>query len=164
MSSPENFPQSLRVIGQALETLRIKAFSLKKYRDKYSVFDWEPSFLEGVAAAVWGKKDVEQMHLAQQSSDKVLVYTDADAERLEVHGRSKRRSIKSADAHTISSGLRAIGDYLDRKKAIAFVIAWSPESITVNYEIVPGSVQQRSFTLRHLHDLAVGMYKRRSNR
>ena len=164
MTSPEMYAQSLRANGQALETLRIKAFTLEKKGDKYTVSDWEPSFLEGVTAGVGGKNDVGQMHPPPQSAGKMLLYTNADAERLDAQGRAKRSSTGSAGAYTISSGLRALGDYLDKKRAVTFVILWSHLSATVKCETAGGTVLQTSFSLQELQDLAVGMYMRRSNR
>jgi hypothetical protein len=39
----ESYAQSLRVIGRALETLRISAFAFKKDSDKFIVRDSAPS-------------------------------------------------------------------------------------------------------------------------
>ncbi len=92
VSSTESYTQSLRVIGQALETLRINAFALEKKADKYIVRDWEPSFLKSVADEVWGTRDSDQMSFPTQKSGDLLIYTNSDAERLETQGRSRRGS------------------------------------------------------------------------
>jgi hypothetical protein len=118
--STESYAQSLRVIGQALETLRINAFTLQKDGDKYVVRDWETSFLKSVADEVWRTDDFGQMPLPQQKSENLLIYTNSDAERLETHGRARRGSNENPDANTISSGLRLVGDYLDQKKSRDF--------------------------------------------
>jgi hypothetical protein len=52
-SSTDSYAQSLRVIGQALETLRINAFTLETDGNKYVERDWETSFLKSVADEVW---------------------------------------------------------------------------------------------------------------
>jgi hypothetical protein len=49
-----SYAQSFRVIGQALEKLRIDAFVLEKQSDKLVVRDWEPSSLRNIADDVWG--------------------------------------------------------------------------------------------------------------
>ena len=103
------------------------------------------------------------MHRPAQSAGNVLIYTNSDTERLHVQGRSKRSST-GTDTYTISSGLRALGDYLDKKRAISFEIAWSRRLVAVRLETVAGSAQHTSFTPQELQDLTVGMYLRRSDR
>jgi hypothetical protein len=153
---------SLRVIGQALETLRINAFTLEKNADKYIVRDWEPSFLKSVADEAGRTANFDQIPSATQKSENLLIYTDSDAERLEAHGRARRGSNENPDNHTISSGLRLVGDYLDQKKALAFKIQWSIESARVRFEAASGGPKETSFTMQNLKDLAVVMYLRRS--
>ena len=155
-SSTGSYAQSLRVIGQALETLRINAFSLEKEGDKYVVRDWEPSFLKSAADENYRMDD----SAPAQKSGNILIYTRADTERLEPQGRSKRGSKESPD--TVSSGLRLVGDYLDQKKAVAFKIQWSIESARVKFEAASGGTKETSFTMQNLKDLAVVMYLRRS--
>jgi hypothetical protein len=107
----ESYAQSLRVIGQALETLRINAFALEKDGDKYIVRDWEPSFLKNIAAEIWGLGDSGQTPFTNKKSGDLLVYNSADVERLEATGRARRGSKKLQDTYKISSGLRIVGDY-----------------------------------------------------
>ena len=164
VSSTESYTQSLRVIGQALETLRINAFALEKKADKYIVRDWEPSFLKSLADEVWGTGDFGSMPLPTQKSGNVLIYTNSDAKRLETQGRLRRGSKGNPDTYTISSGLRSVGDYLDKKRAVAFDIWWSIESVRVRFEAAAGGPKETSFTVQDLQDLAVGMYLKRSNR
>ena len=161
-SSTESYAQSLRVIGQALETLRINAFTLEKNADKYVVCDWETSFLKNVADEKID--DLAHIPLPLQKSANLLIYTDSDTQRLEKQGRSRRGSNENPDAHTISSGLRLVGDYLDQKAAKTFTIRWSTESVGVRFEAASGEPKETSFTMQNLKDLAVVMYLRRSRR
>jgi hypothetical protein len=160
----KSYAQSLRVIGQALETLRINAFALEKKGDKYVVQDWEPSFLKSLADEVWGTGDFGQMPVPRQESGNLLIYTNSDAERLETQGRSRRSSNGNPNTYTISSGLRSVGDYLDKKGVVAFDIWWSIESVRLRFETAAGGPKETNFTLHNLQDLAVGMYLKRSNR
>jgi len=160
----KSYAQSLRVIGQALETLRINAFALEKKGDKYIVHDWEPSFLKSLADEVWGTGDFGSMPLPTQKSGNVLIYTNSDAERLETQDRLRRGSKGNPDTYTISSGLRSVGDYLDKERAVTFDIWWSVESVRVRFETAAGGPKETIFTVHNLQDLAVGMYLRRSIR
>jgi hypothetical protein len=153
--------QSLRVIGQALEVLRINAFALEKKGEKYIVRNWELSFLKSITDKVWGTGDSDQMPFTPQESSDLLVYTSSDTERLETGGRSRRGANENPDTYNISSGLRVLGDYLDRKRAVAFDIWWSIESVRVRYETSAGGLNKAIFTLQNLQDLGVSMYLRR---
>ena len=163
-SSTESYAQSLRVIGQALETLRINAFTLETDGNKYVVRGWETSFLKSVGDEVWRTDDFGQMPSPQEKSENFLIYTNSDTERLEKQGRSRRGSNENLDTHTISSGLRLVGDYLDQKGAVTFNIQWSIESVRVRFEAASGDPKETSFTMQNLKDLAVVMYLRRSRR
>ncbi len=160
----KSYSQSLRVIGQALEVLRIKAFALKKTGEKYVVHNWEPSFLKSVTGEVWGRGDSDQMVSTPQRSPELLVYTNSDTTRLETQGRSRRGSSDDLDAHKLSAGLRVLGDYLDRNRAVAFDIRWTIQSVVVKYETRDGGYEETSFTPQNLHDHGVDMHLRRSCR
>jgi hypothetical protein len=159
-SSTESYAHCLRVIGQALETLRINAFTLEKEGGAFVVRDWEPSFLKGVADEIQAEDDFNP----NQKSRNILIYTHSDAERLETLGRSKRGSNENPDAMMVALGLRLVGDYLDQKKAVTFEIQWSIESARVKFEASSSGPKETSFTMQNLKDLAVVMYLRRSRR
>jgi hypothetical protein len=159
-----SYAQSLRVIGQALDALRINAFKLEKRGEKYIVRNWEPSFLRGIAEKVWGRHDSNQMHMVAGERSAVLIYTNSDTNRLEAQGLSRRGSDDRLDPHNISLALRALGDYLDKKRAVGFDISWSVASVTVKYETSVHDHKEEVFTVQNLHDLGVGMYLRRSSR
>ena len=159
----EAYAQSLRVIGQALENLRISAFVLEKQSDKYIVRDWEPSFLRSIADEIWGSRDSYLASRTKKSSN-LLVYDNVDTERLETVGRASRESGLIHGTYEISSGLRVVGDYLDKQRAVVFSVWWSTESVTVRYNRAAGAPKETNFTLQNLQDFKVGMYRRRSNR
>jgi hypothetical protein len=160
-----SYAQSLRVIGQALEELRIGSFKLEKTGERYIIRNWEPSFLQSVAEKVWRRGDSKQMLLIPGGrAASPLAYTSSDTSRLEAQGRSRRGSNDSPDAHDVSLALRVVGDYLDRHGAIAFDISWTMQSVTVKYETVTHHHKEANCTVQNLHDLGVGMYLRRSSR
>ena len=160
----KSYAQSLRVIGQALEVLRVNAFALEKRGEKYIVHNWEPSFLKGIADKVWGTGDAVEKGLTSQRPPENLVYTSSDTNRLETQGKSRRGTGDDLGAHKLSSGLRAIGDYLDRKGAVAFDVGWSIQSVTVKYETRAGGHRETNFTLENLRDNGMDMHLRRSGR
>ena len=158
----EAYAQSLRVIGQALEKLRIHAFVLEKQTDKFVVRDWEPSFLRNIADDVWGLGNSSAASRTKESND--LAYDSTATERLETIGRASRGCGVIHGSYEISSGLRVVGDYLDRQKAVAFSIWWSTESVTVKYNGTAGGPKETNFTMQNLQDLKVEVYLGRSSR
>ena len=159
-----SYSQSLRVIGQALEVLRINTFTLEKRGGKYIVHNWEPSFLKSITEKVWGPGDFDKILLNPQGPTEPLIYTSSDTNRLEALGRSRRGSDYDQERHTLSLGLRVVGDYLDRHRAVAFDISWVGHSVTVKYQSPADGHKEANFTVQNLHDLGVGMYLRRSSR
>lgn len=145
-----------------METLRISAFELTKDADKFIVRDWEPSFLDNIADKIWGG-DSGQTDFRNVSSSDLLVYDRSAAERLETIGRTRRAS-KEIEKNTISSGLRVVGEYLDKERAVEFNIRWSTESVGVKYKMAASAPKRTNFTAQNLQDLGGGMYLRRSSR
>ena len=159
-----SYSQSLRVIGQALEVLRINTFTLEKRGGKYIVHNWEPSFLKSITEKVWGPGDFDKILLNPQGPTEALIYTSSDTNRLEALGRSRRRSDSGQERHNLSLALRVVGDYLDRHRAVAFDISWVGHSVTVKYQSPADGHKEANFTVQNLPDLGVGMYLRRSSR
>jgi hypothetical protein len=159
----ESYARSLRVIGQALESLRITSFALEKDGGKFIVQNWEPSFLKNIANQVWGNDCVPKPGHGK-SRNLLLIYDNADTERLETVGRARRGSREIQKPYKISSCLRVLGDYLDKHRAMDFHLWWSTESVTIKYQATAGTPKEANFTVQNLHDLAVGMYIRRSGR
>jgi hypothetical protein len=161
----QSYAQSLRVIGQALETLRINAFALEKNGDKYIVTEWGKSILKtSLLKKIWGADNSGQTRYTNDQRSDPQVYNSSDAERLETTGRARRGSKKVQGTYEVSLGLRVVGDYLDKKRALSFNIWWSTESVRVRYETAAGARNETIFTAQNLQDLGVGMYLRRSSR
>ena len=156
-----SYSQSLRVIGQALEVLRINTFTLEKAGGKYIVRNWEPSFLESITEKVWGPGDFDKIILNPRGPTEPLIYTSSDTNRLEVLGQSRRGSDSGQERHKLSLALRVVGDYLDRHRAVAFDISWVRHSVTVKYQSPADGHKEANFTVQNLHDLGVGMFSRR---
>lgn len=156
--------QSLRAIGQALEALRIDSFKLQKRGDNYIVSNWERSFLDGVAERVWGRPASDRTRYLHGQRTAPLEYTSSDRQRLENRGRLRRGQRNMPTAQNLSSRLRVIGDYLDKKEAVSFAIAWSLQSVTINYETCASTHREEHFSSQDLYDLGVSMYLRPSGR
>ena len=64
----------------------------------------------------------------------------------------------------MASGLRIVGDYLDKKRAVEFSIWWSTDLVKVKYKTASGRPKEANFTLQNLQDFGRGMYLHRSSR
>ena len=171
-----SYAQSLRVMGQALEALRIDSFELEKRGDEYVVrmdpsesagkLSWDTNFLKTLAEKIWGPGDFEQRDLNPGGPTEPLVYKSSDIDRLDSEGRSGRGSQDSMpDARNLSLALRVLGDYLDQKGAQDFAIPWSIHSVRVKYVTIHSiGLKEEDFTVQNLYDRGVHMYMRRSNR
>ena len=165
-----SYAQSLRAIGESLETRGISTFDLEKHGENYmlQVLASQPaagrSFLKKIAQLL-GRADKS----AREPSDstvrsRTLCYTPSDISRLVTEQQSRHGGLNVVpDAYKLGQVLRVLGDHLDRKEAAAFTISVSGHSLSVAYE-TSGGIQQESFTIENLYDHAVQMYLRRSKR
>ena len=102
----ESYAQSLRAIRQALEALRIDAFTLEKEGTNNIVRDWESSFLKKFGDYTIPIKQLSRI----QNSSELLAYDSSDAERLETKARARRGSeeIKGRIRHLELAAVEAI--------------------------------------------------------
>src|SRR5262245_9684177 len=165
MGEPLSYAQSLRVVGQVLDTLGVDSFHLEKRIDDFIV---RPERTE-----VTRKRPVEkgflsritQKILAEDDSDKELpsrlYFTPSEIVSADTQRRLNRKiSDSPSDRRDLSFVLRVLGNYLDRKRAADFGIRWSKHSALVSY-----GQHEEYFTAENLYDLGISMYlKRRQER
>jgi hypothetical protein len=165
-----SYAQSLRAIGESLETSGISTFDLEKRGENYRL-----QAIASQPATGWSflKKIAQLLGIADNSTrepsdsivpSRTLSYTPSDIARLMTEQQSRHgRSNVMPDAYKLGQVLRVLGDYLDRKEAYGFTVSVSGHSLSVSYETSRG-MQQESFTIENLYDHAVQMYLRRSQR
>ena len=143
----ESYSEILRVIGQDLEIRGIKAFDIRDEGDRICV---QCGYQVPPAA-----------------TPVTLYYTPRDIEELKPQGAEKRgQSSKPEDFFTISQTLRAIGGYVDQKKARFLRLSnndcpGADVVFRIEYETRERErlVEDRSGS--GIYDLCVNMYKRR---
>ena len=142
-----SYSEILRVIGQDLETRAIKAVDMRDEGERILV--------------LCGYQD------PPAATPVTLNYTSRDIEELQPQGEEKRgQSSKPADFFTLSQILRAIGGYVDQKKARLIRLSnndcpGADVVFRIEYETREGErlVEDRSGSA--IYDLCVNMYKRR---
>lgn len=142
-----SYSEILRVIGQDLESRGIKAFDM---RDE-------------------GERILVQCgyQIPPAATPVTLHYTRRDIQELKPQGADKRgQASKPEDFFTLSQTLRAIGGYVDQKKARMLRLsnnecAGADPVFRIEYETPEGErlVDDRSGSA--IYDLCVNMYKRR---
>lgn len=161
-----SYAQSLRAIGQALETLRLHSFELRKDNADY-ILRVRISASAGKVKSISAKLSVDVKHFKKQALDFAIPVTSSVIARLDAEGRSRQRRTSSAPTADLSLSLRVLGHFLDEKRAVNFSMSWSPHSVIVQYQTANGSHRVRDFTTQNLyehavHKLGVRMYLRRS--
>ena len=143
----ESYSEILRVIGQDLEIRGIKAFDIRDEGDR--IF-------------------VQCGYQAPPAATPVTLYYSArDIEELKPQGAENRgQPSKPEDFFTLSQTLRAIGGYVDQKKAHLIRLSnndcpGADAVFRIEYETREGErlVEDRSGSA--IYDLCVNMYKRR---
>ena len=152
--------KSLRAIGQSLEILRVEAFELEKEDYSYVVRSKSLSptsqwiFRNSVVERVWDSPGAA--HNSTQVGNDWLRYDSTDISWLDAQGRKSRRSASFAQVRGVSrlsQLLRTLGEHLDRIEASTFNISWSPDSVSVDYQVSDGQREQKTFTVEQLHKL-----------
>jgi len=91
-----------------------------------------------------------------------LRFSEEDLERLELLGRASRMKFSGTPAfNTLSQALRALGAYLDHKRASLTRVSGCHDQISIAYQQPGGGEKIETFTRIDLYDLWVHMYKRR---
>jgi hypothetical protein len=162
MAEPLSHAQSLRVIGQVLDSLGIDSFHLAKQVDDYVVWpertevttkrSVEKGFLAKITEKILGE-DVPDEELPNR-----LRFTAAEIVSVDTQRRFQRKiSDSPSDQRDLSFVLRVLGGYLDRKRAAEFAIRWSKHSAMVSY-----GQHEEYFTAENLYDLGISMYLKRA--
>ena len=179
-ANPGGYAKSLRTIGQALETLQLGAFALKRDGNncvvqgeaqlrparKFSL-DNERSALPGI----WMRLQRQRLEqegrspTAHSSTALELCYSPADIAQLEREGRARRRDPNGIPyPNSIPQLLRAVGTYLDGKGARLLGLVRRNERVTIYYSMGTRRLYREHLTGPLLHEISVSMYLRRTIR
>jgi len=153
--------QSLRVIGQRIGGLGFNSFEVVKNGADFVVqlhrretTGKSPADANGVAQEICVTPD------STTQSPSPIQLQPAQILQADNEYRDRRHHPTAMpDPYKLSTLLRVLGDYLDRKGAEEFALAYDSASLTVKY-----GQKSESLRIDTLYDLGVHMYLRRSNR
>jgi len=145
-----NYASALRCIGQALQKREIEVFDLQRYPDelRLQAGDPNPPYTALIDLSFTGES-IE------------ILYREGEA----------RRGQSGADVRfdSIPEILRAVGEYLDRKRGDQLRRITNSchsnglSAIEIEYKTRAGDVQTEILTASAIRDASVNMYKRRTH-
>lgn len=155
--------QSLRVIGQQLAGLGVNSFQVEKSGDDYVVRMNGSAITDKSPAKRFANRiSQESRHSTDSTAQNPIPVRLEPAQILQADNENRLHRLHPTelpDPYKLSTVLRVLGDYLDRKGADEFAIAYDSASVMVQY-----SQKSESLRISDLYDLGVRMYLRRSNR
>jgi hypothetical protein len=174
-------PQSLRSIGQALESLQVEDFQLEIDGDTFLVRCSVPRPVEdqrgepeqtGLLQHIWGVLPVDDsltigLTLSGRfnSEDLDLLYTGKDVERLDDEGKRRRgQAAPQAFLPGISQCLRAVGAYVKNKPARLVSVTRQSDAVTIVFDTAIGERSTEVLSWVDLYDLSIAMYRKRADR
>ena len=161
--------KSLRVIGQFLDIASVPSFELEKERHAQDYLLRSDSLTktrEWILRHARDANDFIEESGRPVADDGLLRFTPIDISRLESQGQRKRRAHSSAQTQAsknLSQLLRSLADHLDRIKASAFRVTWTPDSVSVEYQEADGLSDSRQFSPERLRQLDLHTRFRRSS-
>lgn len=156
MTQSRAYYQTLRAIGQALEAQQLSTFDLKCSGESYLVRG--ETSRSSNTLQTW----LQRLQGRLPKDSREVTYTPQDIERLERHGREKRRDpYRLPDFHSLSNVLRTLGAYLDIKGADLLRVQKKELSMTVLYQTRHGHPEIEERDIASFYDLSLQMYRKR---
>jgi hypothetical protein len=142
-----NYARALRCIGQALQTQNIEVFELKANANEFRVQCEDPN------------SPYTALIELNFSPDNITI--------LEREGQGRRRQTNSEFRFdSLPEVLRAVGEYIDRKRAhlrqLNNCCLSDQDEIEIEYQTRAGDIRAETLSMSAIRETAVDMYKRRT--
>jgi hypothetical protein len=174
-----DYAQPLRVIGQALEILKMESFELEPDGDDFVVrgkvtargggAGFESAESRNLRFNGEGEQNLEAPDAEPEATSAIvnqldLCYTLKDVDRLEQKGQARRGEAPVVtQTPSLSHLLRTIGAYLEEKPARLVKIAKDGGSVTVVYETLSGIKFEEKLDGATLRDWEAQMFNKRTS-
>jgi hypothetical protein len=162
--------KTFRAVGESLESLGVRTFTLDKAGQGVTVHTSDPLDPSKLAKANLSEKDWEIEASSRRQAklfreDGVLRY-DADyISWLETQGQRKRHNRFSASSKkSLAQLMRSLGRHLDRVEPHKFRISWGDAEVHLDYQLPDGSRIQEVLNIAKLDELTMRSRFRRSAR
>jgi hypothetical protein len=157
MNQRTAYERMLRAIGQALEGQEFKVVDVKPSGENYIV-SGDPVKVAALQAllAKW------QGRRLQRKGAFKISYTLNDIAKLDYKGKARRSAPnRTPDFHSLSTFLRTVGAYLDRKGARLLQVHKSGKTVTILYQGEQGHPQIEERSVASFYALFSEMHRRR---
>src|ERR1044071_1744974 len=151
------YDRHLRAIGQSLEQFGINVFELKSKKGEY-VVSGTPEKAFSLIATIrgWGRRGPKE-------TAQTFTFGAKEIENLERLGEKKRsKPDRLPDFYNVSSLLRTVGAYLERKQARLLQMQKQPLIVTILYQDENGHPHVEDRTIASFYDFFIEQYGKRS--
>lgn len=170
---PMQHAKALRHIGQSLAMLRLRSFSIRTTEDGYmvgsesltTVHQWmlknQFTGISGQSPAP-GQESTELTvgdgWLCYRLLDRGAVNAGAGAQTENKHTFQNEKQVDP-----LAELLHTLGEHLDNKEATEFEVAWTSDTIAVDYQTARGVRERQKFSIKKLQQIAsYSMFRKRS--
>ena len=177
LSRTTSYQLTLRAVGQVLDLLHVHSFEIEVNGKDFVVHGVsEKSENEATFKAtglnklvkifrpngVTGRERQSRKKPPRPFAFSGMRFSEEDLDRLELRGQASRMKFGGTPAfNTLSQALRALGAYMDQRRAGLTRVSGCDNQIAVVYKLPFGGEKIETFTRINLYDLWVHMYKRR---
>ena len=177
LSRTTSYQLTLRAVGQILDLLHVHSFEIEVNGKDFVVHGVsEKSENEATFKAtglnklvkifrpngVTGRERQSRKKPPRPFAFSGMRFSEEDLDRLELRGQASRMKFGGTPAfNTLSQALRALGAYIDQRRAGLTRVSGCDNQIAVVYKLPFGGEKIETFTRINLYDLWVHMYKRR---
>lgn len=153
---PRHCARELRAVGQVLEELQLKNFSLKRNGGSYLIWNRDCAYSPGR-----GKLPLMAWHDSTKPDYRLSA---EDVERIERDGVGRRQNhFQPVDGHKLSQLLRTLGTQIERRGQRLLAITWREGTVSAVIEGARGRRRIEPIRTDLLYDLWVRMYLRRAH-
>jgi hypothetical protein len=148
---------SLRVIGQSLEVVKLAAFDLDTDGPNCVVrSDSLTHTGEWILRHALNPNDFGNPSGHPSAVARSVWFSPLNISSLDIQAHKQRRNHSSSPEvyGTLSQLLRALGDQLDQAQVGAFQISWTSDSIFVDFQAAGGQIDSKMFTEEKLQQWA----------
>ena len=157
-----SYAQSLRAIGESLESLDTIAIDLEKQDENYVLHvtakrkksdplaappsSREGNLLRNITERLWRSHNSDEEPSDLVPFEQALCYTPSDISRLTAEQQAQHGEASvMPNAYRLSQLLRVVGDHLDRKNADVFYVSVSGQTLCIRYKSTVGEEVRESF-------------------
>lgn len=177
LSRTASYQLTLRAVGQVLDLLHVHSFEIEVNGKDFVVHGVSEKSENEATFKAMGFKTLVKIFRSdgvtgreRQTRKKAprpfafsgMRFSEEDLDRLELRGQASRMKFGGTPAfNTLSQALRALGAYIEHKRAGLTRVSGCDNQIAIVYKLPFGGETIETFTRINLYDLWVHMYKRR---